>query len=128
MTLSYSFMGFLKKFHLKKKIGTINKIRDYSLNHFSILWTYEYIFFFTKLQLREGLGLLHRLWRFRNSRFFCGGGLFAPLQTPNLEDQRLHFVWNLPVDLSGMDGPTRSSRSRQHNPPDRRGAKNSSPQ
>jgi hypothetical protein len=53
---------------------------------------------------------------FRKSKFFLGE-VVAPSQNPNLEDQKLHFVWPLPFDLSGMGDPTRSLRSRQHSSP-----------
>jgi hypothetical protein len=29
-----------------------------------------------------------------------------PHPTPNLENQRLHFIWPLPFDLSGIGDPT----------------------
>jgi hypothetical protein len=50
---------------------------------------------------------------FVNSNFFWVVSL-APCPNPNLEDQELHFVWPLPLHLSGVGGSTRSLRSRQH--------------
>jgi hypothetical protein len=41
-------------------------------------------------------------------------GLLAPRQIPNLEDQGIPFFWIITLDLSGMGGPTRSIRYRQH--------------
>jgi hypothetical protein len=52
--------------------------------------------------------------------FRCGVVSLTP-------SQRLHFAWPLPFDLSGMDGPTRNLRSRQHSSPDHWGTKTSSP-
>jgi hypothetical protein len=55
---------------------------------------------------------------------FIGSGSFVTVEfsgmglslspTPNLEDQKLHSVWPLPFDLSGMGGTTKSLCSRQH--------------
>jgi hypothetical protein len=39
---------------------------------------------------------------------------FHNSQTPNMEDHGLLFVWPLLFDPSGMVGPTRRLRSRQH--------------
>jgi hypothetical protein len=60
-----------------------------------------------------GLGLLYDFETVNLS----GVGLLAPLPTPNLEDQGLHFIWSLPFELCGVSGPTRSLLSRQHNFP-----------
>jgi hypothetical protein len=43
---------------------------------------------------------------------FSVGGAIGPRLNP--QPGGLHFVWPLPLDLSGMGGPTRSLRSRQH--------------
>jgi hypothetical protein len=67
------------------------------------------------------LGLFH-LWRSRNRKCFrCG--VLSP--TPNPKDQRLHFVWPLPFNLSGMDGFANLSSSRQHSSPSDCGAQTS---
>jgi hypothetical protein len=71
-----------------------------------------------------GLGPLHRFL----TLYFPEMGLLAPCPTQNLEDQGLHSVWPLPFDLSGMDGPSRSLLSRQHNSLGHWGAQTSSPQ
>jgi hypothetical protein len=55
-----------------------------------------------------------------------GMGSLSPRPTPNMEDQRLHFVFSLPFDLSGMGGTIRSLRSRQHSSPGHWGAQTSS--
>jgi hypothetical protein len=44
--------------------------------------------------------------------------LLTPRQTPNLEDQGIHFVWVITLDLSGMGGPAGSIRYRQHSSQD----------
>jgi hypothetical protein len=61
------------------------------------------------LQPCVGLGLLHDPLPPLGPRGFVTvdfvrGGVVSP--TPNLEDQGLHFVWPLPYDMSGLDGPT----------------------
>jgi hypothetical protein len=56
------------------------------------------------------------VWRFFNSIFFCRGAV-EPRITPNLEDQGLHFVWAISIDLSATCGSTWSLRSRQHSHP-----------
>jgi hypothetical protein len=71
--------------------------------------------------LASSVVLFHRRWRFRNSRF-VRGGIVAPRPTLSLENQGLYFVWPLPFDLSGIHGPTRSLRSRQHSSPGHWGA------
>jgi hypothetical protein len=71
------------------------------------------IFFFTcATSLCESW---HPQW-FRNSKFFQGGVVSLSL-TPSLKDQGLHFICPLPFELSGMGGPTRSLRFRQHSSP-----------
>jgi hypothetical protein len=75
------------------------------------------------LQPCVGLGFLHG---FVTANFSVVGSL-APHPTPNLKDQGLHFFWPLHFDLSGMGGPTRSLRSRQHSSPGHWGAQTSCP-
>jgi hypothetical protein len=60
-----------------------------------------------------GLGLL-RVFITVN---ISGVGSLAPRITPNLEEQRLHFVLFLPFDLSGMGSSTKSLRTRPHSSP-----------
>jgi hypothetical protein len=62
------------------------------------------------LQPCVDLGLLHSFVTLNSS----GMGSLTSNPTSNLEDQGLRFVWALPLDLSGMDGATRSLLSRQH--------------
>jgi hypothetical protein len=56
-----------------------------------------------------GLGLLRGFV----TVIFFGVGSLSPRQTPNVEDQGLHFICPLPFDLSDMGCHTRSLRSRQ---------------
>jgi hypothetical protein len=93
------------------------------LSHFVISLSFLFTFFFT------GATTLWESWPppwFRNSTFFRGGvvSLMSNLQTGG---QVLHFVWPLPFYLSGMNGSTRSLRSRQHSSPSHWGAQTSSP-
>jgi hypothetical protein len=63
-----------------------------------------------------GLGILHGFITLN----FSGLGTVAARPTPNLDDQRLHFIWPLHFDLSDMGGCTRSLRSRLHSSPGHR--------
>jgi hypothetical protein len=61
---------------------------------------------------------LEALWveppsQFHHSVFFQGR-LLSPMSSPQLEDQRLHLVWPLHFELSGVDAITKSLLSRQH--------------
>jgi hypothetical protein len=74
------------------------------------------------LQLCVGLYLFHGFSGGFATLTFSGVGSLVPRPTPNLEDQGLHFVWPLSTDLSGIDGSTRSLRSRQQSFPGHWGA------
>jgi hypothetical protein len=50
---------------------------------------------------------------------FVPFGVVAPRPTLGFEDQGQYFVWHLPLDLSGIHGPTKDLRSRQLSSPGR---------
>jgi hypothetical protein len=105
----------LKTASSRKKMRTTLSILILS---YKCSYTCNCLYFSSSLALHSRVGLV---WSFRN-------GVVASHQTPNLEDQGLHFVWLQPFDLSGMGDPTRSLLSHQHSCPDHWGAQTSSPQ
>jgi hypothetical protein len=70
-------------------------------------------YFSSLLALQLYLGLRHDFVTVN----FSGVGSLAPRLILNQKDEGLHFVWYLTFDLSGMGGPTRSLRTRQHSSP-----------
>jgi hypothetical protein len=82
---------------------------DYILSHRSFL---------RALQPSVDLGLLCNFYR---------EGVVSPTPNPKRGGIDTIFVWSLPFDLSGMDGPARRLHLRQHSSPGHCGEQTSSP-
>jgi hypothetical protein len=110
----------VKNCPFKTSVYTVSSICLFSVNNQLF---YVYSPSLLALQPSVALHLLHGFVTVN----FLGVESLSARPVPSLEDQGLHVMWPIPFCLSGMGGPTRSLRSRQHSSPCHWGAQTCSP-